>query len=142
MKKIFPILLMLICFMQTEAKVTPQFIYQSTVPPSGSLSSLAHSTGFKNQCMYKPSEFPGLHAGKVVAVYLMSRFSSPTVVQTLRHMTVKMGHIPINESGSNPDTVRRTTITKFSSKKTSQKICFSPKAFLNFMLASLSNQAA
>ncbi|MBS1777008.1 MAG: hypothetical protein JSS64_12085, partial [Bacteroidetes bacterium] len=78
MKSIFSILFMLIYFMQTEAKVTPQFIYQSTDPPSGSISYLARSTGSKTQCMYKPSEFPGLHAGKVVAVYLMSRVSSPT----------------------------------------------------------------
>ena len=104
MKNLIPFLILLLTSWNGYSQSSPQFVYQPSSAQTPGAAPFWYYGGRKIQSMYKPSEFPGLTAGTVMAVYLRSQVdrSNPTA---FRNMTVKMGHIPVNESGPNPDTI-------------------------------------
>lgn len=109
MKKIFlsiSILVFATCFFDVYAQ-QPQIIWQPPATHQGLTSGgapLSYPEGSRIQSMYKPAELPGLTAGSITAVYLQASVNRPNAI-AFRNMTVKMCHLPVNESGPNPDTI-------------------------------------
>ncbi|HRO42772.1 MAG TPA: T9SS type A sorting domain-containing protein [Flavipsychrobacter sp.] len=109
MKKIFSsisILVFATCFFNGYAQ-QPQIIWQPPATHQGLIpgsAPLSYPEGSRIQSMYKPVELPGLMAGSITAVYLQASVNRPNAI-TFRNMTVKMCHLPVNESGPNPDTI-------------------------------------
>ena len=104
MKKTILFLFLLLTSWNSFSQSSPQFVYQPSSGQTAGAVPLSFPGGRKSQSMYKPSEFPGLGAGTITAVYLRSRVDRSYPIG-FRNMTVKMGHIPVNESGPNPDTI-------------------------------------
>lgn len=112
MKKLTLILfLVAVCLLESSAQQSPQFIYQPNSAQTPGGAPLSHPEGRRIQSMYKPSEFPGLTSGSITAVYLRSQVNRLNPI-SFRNMTVKICHLPVNESGPNPDTIPHSVVPR------------------------------
>jgi len=110
MKNLISFLILFLTSWNSFSQSSPQFIYQNSGPITvGRGSPLSYTEGRRMQCMYKPSEFPGLTAGIITAVYLRSGSNRINPI-AFRNMTIKMCHQPVDESGPNPDTLPHSIV--------------------------------
>jgi len=72
MRNLIPFLILLLTSWNSFSQSSPQFVYQPSSGQSTGAAPFTYYGGRKIQSMYKPSEFPGLGAGTITAVYLRS----------------------------------------------------------------------